>query len=417
MNLEIESHKIAETINDDIGIYQNYIVYEITKKNIDIVDKDVYRNRYTIDLTHFWYSNHEPEEENPLTFELRPCVYDKVNTDYYIEYRSFDIDKILDESAHVILLPDMTDWNDGTINVKTKHTYEKNDIYHIESSGFIDTRNYSYTGKNIVSIDNLIPNLADVSWLFSECFYAEDTSWFPILNTSRVEDMQYMFYHCARLRKLNLSEYNTTKVENTNHMFANCINMIKLDLSNFNLNKTKERNTESMFLNCLSLYELRLDNCNKNTINKIINSKNFPTNKITDEKIFEEVYNEDIINYNIKEEELIIHNDAIEDVGRNFLLNDIYSEYDKENRNLYIGYLEGKEKFRKIYCKRYNALGLTAPENWRFVLLAEEDNVYFNEITENLYIPQELIIETNDNLVIYAECLEHNDKTDNATIF
>ena len=416
MDLEIAQHKIAEMINTDMDIYQNYIVYEVLKKNMIITDEDVYRNRYTIDLSHFWYSNHEPEEEYPLTFELRPCVYDKVKTDYYIEYKPVNLNKFISKDTNIVLLPDMTDWGDDTIDLEVRHTYEENGIYHIDSSGFIDTKNYKHTGKNIVSIDNLTQFITDASWLFSECYYAEDTSWFPTMITSEVTDMQYMFYHCPRLRKLDLAGYNTRQVENVNHMFANCINMIKLDLSNFNLSLVKDENVDDMFLNCLNLYELRLDNCDNDTIRKIIHSKNFPTNKITDERVFEEIYNENIINYNIKKKDLLLHKDIIESEGHEYVVNDLFSEYDKESKNLFIGHMGDKERFRKIYCKRRNIAGLIAPENWAFVYLSTADKVEYNPITENLYIPDSIIIELDDNLDIYEECIKHDNNTDNTTI-
>ena len=54
------------------------------------------------------------------------------------------------------------------------------------------------------------------------------------LNTSRVEDMQYMFCNCSELRYLDLSSFNTAKAENMKSMFRNCGKLSYIDLGSFN---------------------------------------------------------------------------------------------------------------------------------------------------------------------------------------
>jgi hypothetical protein len=66
-----------------------------------------------------------------------------------------------------------------------------------------------------------------------------------------------------------------------------------------------------MFYDCNKLHKLRLDNCSNATINKIITSYGFPTNAITDVT-------------------------------------------------------------RKIYCKKAEAAGLTAPKNWVFEFVDQQ---------------------------------------------
>ena len=80
--------------------------------------------------------------------------------------------------------------------------------------------------------------------------------------------------------------------------------------ANFDLAKCTSNNSYyNMFSSCTSLHTLRLDNCDRNTVKKIIESSNFPTN-------------------------------AIDGVTRT------------------------------IYCQGASAFALTAPENWTFSIVS-----------------------------------------------
>ena len=127
-------------------------------------------------------------------------------------------------------------------------------------------------------------------------------------DTSNVTDMNGMFGHCESLTTLDLSNFDTSNVTDMSYMFNGCSNLTSLDLSNFDTSSI-ERNTnavigmDDMFGNCVNLQTIRLDNCSRETIENIIS-------------------------------EISQH------------------------------YPAGVT--RKIYCKRANAEGLTAPNNWAF---------------------------------------------------
>jgi surface protein len=108
-------------------------------------------------------------------------------------------------------------------------------------------------------------------------------------------------------------------------MFSRCPLLTSLDISNFDTSKVTS--IAYMFQNCTALHTLRLDNCNNATISKIITSSNFPTA-------------------------------AISGVTRT------------------------------IYCKEENAAGLTAPTNWVFSYVTEE------EPSTPLYVPGEFEYDT-----------------------
>jgi surface protein len=113
-----------------------------------------------------------------------------------------------------------------------------------------------------------------------------------------------MFNGCRSLVTLDLSNFNTNKATNMNWMFYNCSSLETLDMRNFDTSNITA-NMKDMFYNCTSLIILRLDNCSADTISDIISQSSFPTGTVN-------------------------------------------------------GWV------RKIFCKRTEAEGLTAPENWEF---------------------------------------------------
>ena len=153
-------------------------------------------------------------------------------------------------------------------------------------------------------------------------------------NTSNVTTMAYMFQNCQSLTTLDVSNFNTSNVTTMNYMFRSCQSLTSIDVSNFDTSNVTTMS--GMFSNCTSLHTLRLDNCSNATISKIITSSSFPTA-------------------------------AIEGVTRT------------------------------IYCKEENAVGLTAPTNWVFSYVTEEEP----EVPEDppvedipLYVPGEFEYDT-----------------------
>ena len=86
-------------------------------------------------------------------------------------------------------------------------------------------------------------------------------------DTSKVTNMEYMFFGCSRLKNLNLLNFNTSLVNNMNSMFYNCINLTSLDLSKFNTSKVK--NMQYMFHGCNNLRFLDLSNFDTSLVTKM----------------------------------------------------------------------------------------------------------------------------------------------------
>ena len=95
----------------------------------------------------------------------------------------------------------------------------------------------------------------DMSYMFCRCtsLTSLDLSSF---DTKNVTMMYGMFFDCTSLASLDLSSFNTSKVTDMNGMFGGCSSLTSLDLSRFNTSKVKDMN--GMFYECRGLTELDL---------------------------------------------------------------------------------------------------------------------------------------------------------------
>ena len=109
-------------------------------------------------------------------------------------------------------------------------------------------------------------------------------------DTSRVTDMNYMFWNMHSLTSLNLSNFNTSKVTNMSSMFYNMRNLTSLDLSNFDTSNVT--NMKAMFHNSWSLTSLNLSNFDTSKVKYMesmfdntgltsLNLSNFDTSNVT----------------------------------------------------------------------------------------------------------------------------------------
>lgn len=78
------------------------------------------------------------------------------------------------------------------------------------------------------------------------------------MNTSKSTSMLGMFYHCAKLKSLDLSSFNTSAVTDMSAMFNGCSSLTSLNLSNFDTGNVTTM--QSMFYECKSLENLDVSN-------------------------------------------------------------------------------------------------------------------------------------------------------------
>ena len=76
------------------------------------------------------------------------------------------------------------------------------------------------------------------------------------MDTSKVKNMEYLFFGCTNLASINLSKFDTSSLENADFMFKSCSSLISIDLSNFRT--TNLKSMHDMFGNCTNLLFVNL---------------------------------------------------------------------------------------------------------------------------------------------------------------
>ena len=95
--------------------------------------------------------------------------------------------------------------------------------------------------------------------MFNNCYKLTSIPWNEFdIDTSKVTDMNQMFYECEALTSLDLSNIDTSKVTSMSLMFGICIALTSLNLSSFDTSKVT--NMSNMFYTCNSLTSLDLSN-------------------------------------------------------------------------------------------------------------------------------------------------------------
>jgi len=90
--------------------------------------------------------------------------------------------------------------------------------------------------------------------LFANYFYLKEIRGMENIDTSKVTDMNYMFYYARFLTSLDLSNFDTSKVTYMSHMFHSMSDLTSLDVSSFDTSKVT--NMQMMFNGMSSLTSL-----------------------------------------------------------------------------------------------------------------------------------------------------------------
>ena len=136
----------------------------------------------------------------------------------------------------------------------------------------------------------------DSSYLFGGSYSSQEFSSLKSIdlsnfNTSRVTNMQYMFFGCSSLTSLDVSDFDTSSVTDMNHMFYGCSSLINLDLSNFDTSKVTDMS--SMFASCKKIVSLEVRSFDTTSVTNMdymfcmcssltsLDVRNFVTSKVT----------------------------------------------------------------------------------------------------------------------------------------
>ena len=155
----------------------------------------------------------------------------------------------------------MVAYADGTLtfHCSLKTSLEKDEYYLNEDGkepGWItDNSDISTNKKKITKVvfDRSFSIARPIScyhWFYS-CSNLENIVGMENVNTSKVTNMEGMFYNCSSLKSLNVSNLSTSIVANMSSMFEGCSNLVSLNLGNFNLGNVKW--VDNMFKDCSNL--------------------------------------------------------------------------------------------------------------------------------------------------------------------
>ena len=80
--------------------------------------------------------------------------------------------------------------------------------------------------------------------LFSGCSKLKEIKGINIFNTSKVNNMSFMFSDCSSLVSIDLSSFNTSNVNDMNCMFFKC-SLLKKE--NIKINESEKRILDELF--------------------------------------------------------------------------------------------------------------------------------------------------------------------------
>ena len=123
----------------------------------------------------------------------------------------------------------------------------------IHTSKITDMNNMFYKCTSLKNLDVSrwdVSNVKDMFCMFSVCKSLEtlDISGWDVSN---VKDMSNMFCNCESLETLDISGWNVSNVEDMMEMFCNCESLETLDISGWDVSNVK--NMSYMFYGCKSL--------------------------------------------------------------------------------------------------------------------------------------------------------------------
>ena len=231
-----------------------------------------------------------------------PVGYDSSNPDNFKnDVRLFEKDNhdgtynvyILAIGKNPVIFPENS--NSLFAGWKGTNVTEKITFNNIDTSTVNDMQWMFYYCGSLTSLDISsfkTDKVTDMSSMFAGCSSLERLIFGEYFKTGKVTDMNDMFNGCEDLTNLDVSGFDTSQVTNMNQMFNSCKKLTTLDLSNFNTSKVI--NMSYMFNTCEGLTSLdisRFDTSSVTYMNYMfgsckslpnLNLSSFNTTNVTD---------------------------------------------------------------------------------------------------------------------------------------
>ena len=184
--------------------------------------------------------------------------------------------------------------NSNNLFVKYKICTAINNLTILDTSKVTDMNGMFWYCSRLTSLDVSNFDTSNVTNMGEMFYYCGKLTSLDVsnFNTSKVTYMGSMFFNCSNLTELNVSNFDTTNVTNMSWMFSNCSNLTSLDLSSFNTSKVT--NMRYVFYNCSKLTSLDVSNFNTLNVTNMssmfyncskltsLDVSKFDTSKVTD---------------------------------------------------------------------------------------------------------------------------------------
>ncbi len=180
--------------------------------------------------------------------------------------------------------------DDGTQTDNYKlHIQGTDQVYANKDSSYLFD---SFTSlKNIEGIEHLdTSKVENMNYMFNNCTSLESLE-VGHFDTSNVITMVRLFHECSKLTTLSVENWNVSKVNNFQGIFRNCSNLIELNVSSWVTDSAT--NMQDMFDGCSSLTSLDVNSFNTKNVTTMqgmfqlcrgltnLNIENFVTDKVT----------------------------------------------------------------------------------------------------------------------------------------
>ena len=271
----------------DKSIYENLLPeFNAEFTNYEIVDE--YLDTEDIVIT-------STETMLLMNYDAEPDEYGILTTEYEVENIStFSAENIVTRSIYSTDLPTKIIF--GRNSNTSEATNREKSLLEVNSLNINKLNTMLRMFKDCVNVSSINCNgdtskVTNMNSMFWGCtsLTSLDVSSF---NTSKVTTMGRMFQNCSSLTQLNVSNFDTSKVTDMISMFWGCTSLTSLDVSSFNTNKVITMN--SMFYNCQSLTSIDTSNFNTSNVTNMnamfntcssltqLNVSNFDTSNVTD---------------------------------------------------------------------------------------------------------------------------------------
>ncbi len=154
--------------------------------------------------------------------------------------------------------------NTSSVSSMYSMFYENEALESLDLSG-LDTgsvENFRSMFRGCVSLNQLklgenfrTSNAKAMNYMFYNCESLEKLD-LSLFDTSATVSMDWMFYGCSSVSSMDLSSFDTSAADNMYCMFYGCTSLRSLDLSSFNTGSVE--NMRAMFMNCRNLESLNL---------------------------------------------------------------------------------------------------------------------------------------------------------------